>query len=563
MALENSHEALRAQATVLGTVHLADFLVILPVAVCFLFGAALLMLRRRVDWHPFLAIPGLLVLFGIDVALLLRVAAQGPQTMMMGGWKPPFGIAFTVDLMGALFAAVAGFVALACGIYAVAAISPQERRYGFYPFLFLMMGGVSGAFLTGDIFNLYVWFEVLLIGSFGLLILGSEHEQLDGATKYCFLNLVGTTLFLIATGYLYGVFGTLNMADIAEKAAKMPSDGVITTLAVLYLVAFAMKAAAFPLNFWLPASYHTPRFVVSALFAGLLTKVGIYAMIRVLLMLFPPERAGMAPLIAWIAGLTMIVGGLGALAQTDVRRLLNYVVIAGIGTILAGLALPTGVTVVTPLLTASADAATTAAAAASAGQTALQTGLSGAIYYALHSIVVMTGLYLAAGVAAYLNGSSSLADMGGLWRRHPVLAAIMLVFLFAVAGLPPFSGFWPKVALVRASIAADMPWLAAAILVSGFLLTIAGARLFALAFWRPLPAALAAESESEARRIEAERFQAAGPEKPLSLVPLLALAAFVVAAGVWPEWLAHLTDGAAAGILHPSAYLSSVFGGTP
>ncbi|MCB8837839.1 proton-conducting transporter membrane subunit [Aurantimonas sp. VKM B-3413] len=562
MAVESSHVAgLKAEAMASAGLNASDYLVVLPVAVCFLFGAGLLMLRKRTDWQPYFAIPGLVLLFVVDVALLLKVAAEGPQTMMMGGWKAPFGIAFTVDLMGALFATVAGFVALCCGIYAAAAISKGERRYGFYPFLFLMIGGVSGAFLTGDVFNLYVWFEVLLIGSFGLLILGSEHEQLDGATKYCFLNLVGTTLFLIATGYLYGIFGTLNMADIAQKAATMKSDGVITTLAVLYLVSFAMKAAAFPLNYWLPASYHTPRFVVSALFAGLLTKVGIYAMIRILMMLFPPERAAMAPLIAWIAGLTMLVGGFGALAQTDLRRLLNYIVIAGIGTILAGIALPPVAASMPALLTAATDAAAGVAASADKASQVLQTGLSGAIYYALHSIVVMTGLYLAAGVAAYLNGSSSLAEMGGLWRRHPMLAAIMLVFLFSVSGLPPFSGFWPKVALVRASIAADMPWLAAAVLFSGFLITVASARLFALAFWRPLPAAQAAGDEAEAKRVAGEMFQAAGPDKPLSLIPLLALVAFVVAAGVWPEWLARLTDGAAAGVLDPTAYFSSVFGG--
>ncbi|MEF2550512.1 proton-conducting transporter membrane subunit [Aurantimonas sp. A2-1-M11] len=548
--------ALKVQAMTAGPVAASDYLIVLPVVICLLFGAGLLMMRKRTKRQPWIAIPGLVLLFAVDLALLVKVANDGTQTMMMGGWKPPFGIAFTVDLMGALFVTVTGFVALACGIYAVASISSTERRYGFYPFLFLMIGGVSGAFLTGDVFNLYVWLEVLLIGSFGLLILGSEHEQLDGATKYCFLNLVGTTLFLITTAYLYGVFGTLNMADIAVKAGEMQGDSAVYVIAVMYLVAFSLKAAAFPLNAWLPASYHTPRFVVSALFAGLLTKVGVYGIIRVLMMLFPPEHQALAPLIAWIAGLTMLLGALGALAQTDLRRLLNYMVVAGIGTILAGLAIPQ----VASVMVAQADGEATVAAAATMAS-ATQTGLSGAIYYALHSIVVMTALYLAAGVAAQLNGSSSLAEMGGLWRRYPMLAALMLVFLFGVSGLPPFSGFWPKVALVRATIVADLPWLAATILFSGFLLTIASARVFALAFWRPLPAMAAVGNASDAREIERKRFQAPGPDKPLSLIPLLALAGFVVAAGIWPEWLARLTDAAAAGVLDPATYLQSVFGG--
>jgi multicomponent Na+:H+ antiporter subunit D len=557
-SVEYSLEMLKAEAMVTAPVAASDYLIILPILVCFIFGAGLLMMRKRVTQQAYFAIPGLVLLFAIDVAVLLKVAAEGPWTMMMGGWKPPFGIAFTVDMMGALFLAVSGFVALACGIYAVASISSTERRYGFFPFMFLMMGGVSGAFLTGDVFNLYVWFEVLLIGSFGLLILGSQHNQLDGATKYCFLNLVGTTLFLIATGYLYGVFGTLNMADIAIKAAAMENDSAVYVIGVLYLASLSLKAAAFPLNFWLPASYHTPRFVVSALFAGLLTKVGVYALIRLLLMLFPAEHAGVTPVIAWIAGLTMMVGALGALAQSDLRRLLNYMVIAGIGTIMAGLALPQ----VAEVMVAQAGPAGELAAAASTAAGAMQTGLSGSIYYALHSIVVMTALYLTAGVAASLTGSSSLAQMGGLWRSTPLLAALMLVFLFAVSGLPPFSGFWPKVALVRATIIADMPWLAAAILVSGFLMTVASARIFALAFWRPAPE-VAEASGTGAAQAPHPSAPAPGLYGSWSLVPLLGLTVFVLAAGLWPEWLARLTDVAAAGVIDPAAYLSSVFGDAP
>nr|WP_246393166.1 monovalent cation/H+ antiporter subunit D [Aureimonas pseudogalii] len=550
---------------VFGRFEAEQYLLILPVVICFVFGAALLMIRRRMDLHPVVATVGLTLLLATDVALLWRVIEEGSVSMAMGGWRPPFGISFTADLLSALFLTVAGFAGLACGIYAGASIDEEGRRYGFYPFLFMVMGGVSGAFLTGDIFNLYVWFEVLLIGSFGLLILGSEREQLDGATKYCFLNLIGATLFLLTVGYLYGVFGTLNMADIAVKSAQLEGTGVLLTIASLFLVAFSMKAAAFPLNFWLPASYHTPRFVVSALFAGLLTKVGIYALIRVVLMLFPPERGGLGFVIAWMAALTMLIGALGALAQTDLRRLLNYVVITGIGTILAGLAIP-------PVLESTSSAITTGAASVIRGVAngpyadgvsadgALATGLSGAIFYALHSVVVMTALYLAAGVAAFRNGSSSLHEMGGLWRRHPLFSAMMLVLLLAVSGLPPFSGFWPKMLLVRASISAGLPWLAVCVLVSGFLLTIACVRVFAFAFWRPAPA----QAEGgDGHMGSDDAFRAPPPGRPLALVPLVALSLFVVAVGIWPEPLAELTFASAHQILKPAAYLSSVIGSAP
>ncbi len=283
---------------------------------------------------------------------------------------------------------MAALVALAAGIFSLADINDSGRRYGFYPLLMLLMAGVSGAFLTGDIFNLYVWFEVLLISSFGLLVLGSERGQIDGTVKYGFLNLVATTLFLVATGFLYAVFGTLNMADIARKADELRVNAPLMTLVGLYVLAFGMKAAAFPLNFWLPASYHTPRVVVSALFAGLLTKVGIYALIRVTVMLFPIEREELSFVLALVGALTMMVGVLGALAQTDFRRILGYLVVSGIGSMLAGIAI------------------------GGPG------GIGGAIFYALHSMLVMTGLYFASGIAMRLGADSSIATLAGLYRKH-------------------------------------------------------------------------------------------------------------------------------------------------
>lgn len=570
MTETTSFDQMVLDAMVLHQGALAEWLLILPIGICFVFASVLLMMRRQMAWHPPVAVAGLSLLFLNAVALLIEVASNGPISMAMGGWRPPFGISFTADLTSALFLTVSSFVGLACGIYAVASIDSEERRYGFYPFLFIMIAGVCGSFLTGDVFNLYVWFEVMLIGSFGLLILGSEREQLDGATKYCFLNFIAATIFLLTVAYVYGVFGTLNMADIAVKSAAMEGEGALQTIAVLFLISFSMKAAAFPLNFWLPASYHTPRFVVSALFAGLLTKVGIYAMLRIVLMLFPPEREGLGLVIAWMAGLTMIVGALGALAQTDIRRLLNYLVIAGIGTILAGFAVP-------PLLESESASIVTGAAAVIGeeaqtlaqrvsnlrAQGTLATGLAGSIFYALHSIVVMTALYLATGVAAFRNGSSSLHEMGSMWRRHPLFSALFLVLLFGVAGLPPFSGFWPKMLLVRATLAADLPWLAFAVLFSGLLITIAAVRVFALGFWRPLPALSRASDPAEAKAIAEETFRAPPPGRPLALIPLVGLTFFVVAVGFFPQWLAVLTFEAANELLSPGAYLSSVLGSAP
>lgn len=494
----------------------ADWLIVAPVVWCILIGALLVMLRKRTDLQPLIAIPALFVLVLMTLGLLWHVAVDGTLTMTMGRWLPPFGISFTVDLLGAFFAATSSLVALAAGIYGRGDVDDSGRRYGFYPFLLLIMAGILGAFLTGDIFNLYVWFEVLLISSFGLLVLGSERKQLDGAVKYAFLNLIATTLFLVATGYLYGLFGTLNMADIAVKASELRGTAPLMTLVTLYLLAFAMKAAAFPVNFWLPASYHTPRLVVSALFAGLLTKVGIYALLRVLGMLFPFEREELSFLIAVSAALTMVLGVIGAMAQNDLRRALGFLVISGIGVMMAGLAL---------------------------GSPA---GLSGTIFYAAHSMVVMTALYFAIGIAARLGGSFELSSAGGLYARNGLLAALTLVLFFSVAGLPPFSGLWPKIMLVKASLDIGAWWLAAAILITGLLTTITVGRIWLLAYWRPAPVD---------RRDDADL----SPLPPGATVALVGLVALTVAAGVWPEPLMALSQEAARGLIDPSAYVLSVF----
>ena len=520
MAASISPPADLSTALVLEPVASADWLVILPVAWCLAIGALLVMLRRKIDWQPYIAVLGLAGLVLIDILLLRHVLASGSVTMVMGRWLPPFGIAFTVDLTGALFALTASVVALAGGIYSLADINDSGRRYGFYPFLMLLMAGVSGAFLTGDIFNLYVWFEVLLISSFGLIVLGSEREQIDGAVKYGFLNLVATTLFLIATGYLYASFGTLNMADIARKAEGLAGTAPLTTLTALFVLAFGMKAAAFPVNFWLPASYHTPRVVVSALFGGLLTKVGIYALIRVTVMLLPLQREELSFVIALAGALTMLVGAFGALAQSDFRRMLGYLVVSGIGSILAGIAV------------------------GGPG------GIGGAIFYALHSMLVMTALYFASGVAAKLGGSFSLSSLAGLYRRHAGFAALTLMLAFAVSGLPPFSGFWPKVMLVKAALDIGAWWLAAALLFTGFLTTVVTGRFFLLAYWRD---AAAGEGTTASATIS-----------PAALLPLTVLVILALAIGLYPEPLLSTIQSAAASLAEPSAYLNSVFpGGAP
>jgi multicomponent Na+:H+ antiporter subunit D len=511
-------------AQVIEPVATGDFLVIAPIVITILGGALCLMMRKNTDRQPWVAIPTLLLLVASTFGLFMRILETGhPITMTMGKWLPPFGISFSADVFGASFALIASVIALLAGIYAIADISATNRRYGFYPFLLLMMTGVCGAFLTGDIFNLYVWFEVLLISSFGLIVLGSRPRQLDGAFKYAILNLIATTLFLLATGYLYGVMGTLNMADIAQISRRGDLAGPINTIGALYVLAFMMKAAAFPVNFWLPASYHTPRIVVSAVFAGLLTKVGIYALIRTSVMLLPASQTSSASLLLWLAVGTMIFGVLGALAQSDVRRILGYLVVSGIGSMLVGIAL-------TDVL-----------------------GLAGATFYAFHSMVVMTALYLAIGLLAHNSGGAfRLQELGGEYQRSPLFAGVFLVLVFAVSGLPPFTGFWPKLMLTHAALGAGQWWIAGAILITGFLTTVVMGRVWVMAFWRGGPAETPDGTHVELapdRRTDWVR-----------LLPILALTAMLVGYGVAPDFLMELVSFTARSLMEPSAYIGSVFG---
>ncbi|MTI42660.1 multicomponent Na+:H+ antiporter subunit D [Roseibium hamelinense] len=503
-----------------------DWLVVAPVLITMIGGALCLMTRKNTDAQPKLGMIFLSLLVFANVGLLARVLDKGVITMVMGGWLPPFGIAFTVDALGATLSLIASIVAFTAGLYGAISVDHTGRRYGFYPFLLLLLTGVSGAFLTGDIFNLYVWFEVLLISSYGLLVLGNDRAQLDGAVKYGILNLVGTNLFLIGTGLIYGVFGTLNMADIAMKVSELgsPATGTLAVIAALYLLAFAMKAAAFPVNFWLPASYHTPNIVVSAVFAGLLTKVGVYSLIRIFMVIMPESREYMADVISLLAIATMLTGAIGALAQTELRRLLGYLVIMGIGSMLAGLAVGTNL------------------------------AISGAIFYAVHSIIVMTALYMAVGIVALLTGTYSLREAGGIYGANPAFAFVFLILAFAVSGLPPFSGFWPKVMLVDASFQDGRGWLGAAILLSGFLTTIAMGRAWIYAFWRGGP-----EGTPDGQALALPAAQQ-GVFSAALWLPLGILTAMVIYFGLQPEWMFELTARGASGVVEPSGYIRSVFG---
>jgi len=499
----------------------ADWAIVLPVVIALMAGALLLMLRRGQSSQAGFAMLAVFGIMAVEIEVFLRVLENGPVAMTMGNWLPPFGISFVVDVLGAGFALAASFVTLIVLVFFQAEVVPREVRYGFYPLVLLLLAGVTGAFLTGDLFNLYVWFEVMLIASFGLLTIGGRKIQLDGAVKYGFLNFLATTFFLVGLGYLYGLIGTLNMADIARSAADAP-EGPYTAIAALFLLAFAMKAAAFPVNAWLPASYHTPDAAVSALFGGLLTKVGIYALMRVLLVLMPAARESFDVTLTIIAVLSLILSPMGALAQTNLRRAIGFLVIGGIGAVFAGLAVPS------------------------------VRGIAGGSLYAFHSILTMTALYLVAGLIERVTQETDTRFMGGVYQTHSPLSILFIVLVFAAAGLPPFLGFWPKLLIAEAAIG-EADWIiTAAVLVNSILTSIAGTRLWAHIFWRSGRAGK--DSELDNDRLRPLNLI----ERRAALSSAAALVLVIVAFGLWPNLLFESARVAAIDLLQPERYMSAV-----
>ncbi len=489
-------------------------LVVLPILVPLATAIACLATRRRRGLQRGLSVAGAAGLLASGVALLARVSSQGIQVMNGGGWPAPFGITLVADLLAAIMVLLTGITGLAVGVYVPGSIDERREAHGFHALFHLLLMGVSAAFLTGDLFNLYVSFEIMLMASFVLLALGGERGQLEGSVKYVTLNLISSAIFLTAVGVLYGMAGTLSMADLARTAPNAPPD-LVALLAVLFMAAFGIKAALFPFFFWLPASYHTPPIAVSAVFAGLLTKVGVYALIRAFTLIFVGDTAFTHSLLLVAAALTMLTGVLGAAAQMEFRRVLSFHIVSQIGYMVMGLGL------LTPL------------------------GLAGSVFYLMHHIVVKTNLFLVGGIVRRLGGSYVLGNLGGLYRSHAGLALLFLVPAFSLAGIPPLSGFWGKMVLVKAGLEAEAYTVTAVALVVSLLTIYSMTKLWNEAFWKDRPDHEVTEPEPV----------------PLTMIgPVVALAAITIAIGLGAGPVFDLASRAADQLADPTQYVAAVMG---
>lgn len=492
-----------------------------PILLPFFAAAISLLGRKRPVFQSVLAMAAASLHLVLGAYLLYRTHQSGISVLHLGSWQAPYGIALAADHLCSLMILITGVVYAAVVVYSRADIPELIIQRGYYPLLHILVGGISGAFLTSDLFNLYVWFEVMLMASFALLVLGRTRAQLDGGVKYVVINLISTLLFLTGLGLIYGLTGTLNMAHLHVKLLASPDPGLVAVVAMLFFTAFGIKAGLFPLFFWLPASYHTPPVAVSAIFSGLLTKVGVYALIRAFTLVFPFVDSGLRELVLVCAGLTMVVGVVGAAAHNQVRRILSFHIISQVGYMMLGLGL------FTPL------------------------ALAGTVFYLLHHIVVKSNLFLISGLMRQWGGSFDLAQGGGLYRFRGVLALLFFIPAFSLAGFPPLSGFWAKMILIKASVDAGQFGLAVAAAVVGLLTVYSMTKIWNEAFWKPGP-----RTGGDAA-VQEVRFSA------WRVGPVVAMAALTVVIGIFPEAVFQLSLRAAEEMLDPGAYVYSVMGVVP
>lgn len=426
-------------------------LVALPIMLPLLGAGVTVGLVHRRAAQRLISVVTLVAVAVSSVIMLIRVDDHGASSVQVGGWSSPIGISLVVDRFAAIMLLVATLMLLAVLVFAIGHPGAESAHGSFHPVYLILASGIAMAFLTGDLFNLFVAFEVTLMASYVLITLGGRLDQVRNGMTYIVINLIASTVFLISLAFIYATTGTVNLADLHVKIAELP-DGVRSGLAVLLIVVFGVKAALFPLFFWLPDSYPTASLPVTAVFAGLLTKVGVYAIIRSQTLLFPIDtRPG--GLLLSIAGLTMVVGVLGAISRNDMKRILSFHIVSQIGYMMMGLGLFT------------------------------IAGLAGAVFYIVHHIVVKTSLFLVAGLVEQRAGSSELARISGLARLEPLLAVLFLVPALSLAGIPPFSGFVAKLALVEAGLSSQEYLIVVASLAVSLLTIYSMNKIWSNAFW--------------------------------------------------------------------------------
>lgn len=488
-------------------------IIVLPMIVPIMTAIFLVFLRDYIKLQRIISFITMIFVASITALLLYVVQTEGIMKLDFSGWLPPYGILFVADSFALILVLTASIVTAICLLYAFATIGERHEKMFFYPFVLFLIAGVNGSFLTGDIFNLFVCFEVMLLASYVLVALGGGKFQLRESLKYVLINVVASWLFLVALAFLYGTLKTLNMAHIAQRVAEVGQDPILTTVSILFLIVFALKAGLL-LFFWLPGSYSVPPTVVQALFAALLTKVGIYALFRTFTLMFPLNQDVTHLLIGIMAGVTIVAGCMGALSGRDVRTIATYNVIIGVGFILIGLASGT------------------------------ETGFAGAIYYLVHDMLAKALLFLILGTVVYVTGETIVKNMSGLIRNYPLFGWIYFLVMCALAGIPPLSGFLGKVLIGQGAIEGQNYVLLTLGFASSVIVLYSLLRIFLASFF------------GETTISEADK----KPIPKLAMVSFALLAIIIISIGIAAEGMAPFVEDAARTLANPSIYIEAILG---
>lgn len=391
--------------------------------------------------------------FGLAAWLVVETFSGRLFVMGLGAWSAQFGIVLVVDMLAALMLALSTLMTLASVLYGYAESSWRVEHPLRTPLMQFLVMGINLAFCTGDLFNLFVAFEVMLIASYALLTLEADDWDIKHAFPYVAINLFGSALFLCVCGLAYTLFGTLNFAAIIQRCSALTGDFRLPLLALLMIVVFGIKAGLFPLYYWLPNSYPTLPIPTAALFAGLLTKVGVYVLLRMFGTVLPHDLTFAHALLARLAVATMLLAVLGAISRNFIRGILSFHILSQIGYMVLAIGF------FTPL------------------------SLAACILYIVHHIVVKSSLFLIGGIAMRLNGTDNLNRMGHLWTHAPRLGVLFLLQALSLAGLPPLSGFWGKYLIVVVGIEQREYWLVAASIVASILTLFSMVKIWNGAFW--------------------------------------------------------------------------------
>jgi multicomponent Na+:H+ antiporter subunit D len=495
------------------------WLVPLPIVLPLVGAALTILVGRSRAAQRVVAVSILASLVVVAIVLLVEVDLHGGMIVAdAGGWPAPLGISLVADRFAAVLLVVAEVALFAVLVYAIGEPGAERNHVGFQSAYLVLAAGVAASFLTGDLFNLFVAFEMMLTASYVLLTLGGRLDQVRAGMTYIVISLVASTLFVTALALVYSATGTVNMAQLAQRLGELP-PGVRTAFAVLLLIVFGIKAAVFPLFFWLPDAYPTAPSPITAVFAGLLTKVGVYAIVRTQLLLFTPDTRP-ATLLLVVAAATMVIGVLGAIAQDDLRRILSFSIVSQIGYMVMGLGFFT------------------------------LAGVAAVVFSMIHHIVVKTALFLIGGIVDHASGSSRLSRVGGMVRTAPFLAAMFLICALGLAGIPPLSGFISKFALIDAGIA-ERQYLVVGISIGVSLLTLfAMLRIWSGVFWSP--------PEDEALRGHIPATLRGGPVLMIAPTAALVAGSLAIAAAAGPIYA--VSERTAQDLLDRQGYIDKVLG---